>query len=287
MKRILGTVAIATVVAGGTVLAFTSLASAQGRAGAGPDVFVLEGLGSTIGVAIRDLTAGEATGDAAAGGVLIDRVEADSPASQAGFRQGDIAVEFDGERIRSARQFARLVRETPPGRPVTVVVVRGGSRETLKVTPQARTAANVLPGLSERIERGLRRLPRDFEFDFDFDFDWPGDAGALSRGRLGAALTALSPQLAEYFGVKQGLLVASVEPDSSAARAGLRAGDVIMTVGGTAVQRPSDVTRALRQLQPGSTTEVRVMREKKEVALTVTAPERPAPRRRVIRGVTA
>jgi S1-C subfamily serine protease len=170
---------------------------------------------------------------------------------------------------------------------VSVAVLRSGSRETVSVTPGARTAGDLVPpDLPQRIERSLRRLPRNLDFDFDFDFDFPDAPAALSRGRLGASLTTLSPQLAEYFGVKQGLLVASVEPDSSAARAGLRAGDVITAVAGTAVQRPSDVSRALRQVQPGSTAELRVIRDKKEVTLTVTAPERPAPRRR-LRGVTA
>jgi S1-C subfamily serine protease len=234
---------------------------------------------------VRDLTSQEATGEAARGGAVIDEVVAGTPAAQAGFKPGDVVVEFDGERIRSARQFTRLVRETPPGRAVSVAVLRSGSRETVSVTPGARTAGDLVPpDLPQRIERSLRRLPRNFDFDFDFDF--PDAPGVVSGGRLGASLTTLNPQLAEYFGAKQGLLVASVEPDSSAARAGLRAGDVITAVGGTAVQRPSDVSRALRQVQPGSTAELRVIRDKKEVTLTVTAPERPAPRRR-LRGVTA
>jgi S1-C subfamily serine protease len=286
MKRIVGAVAV-IVMLSAAVLLFTSAVTAQNRAPAAPDSLILDALGSTIGVAVRDLTSQEASGEAARGGAVIDEVVAGTPAAQAGFRPGDVVVEFDGERIRSARQFTRLVRETPPGRTVSVAVLRSGSRETVSVTPEARTAGDLVPpDLPERIERSLRRLPRNLDFDFDFDFDFPDAPAALSRGRLGASLTTLSPQLAEYFGVKQGLLVASVEPDSSAARAGLRAGDVITTVGGTAVQRPSDVSRALRQVQPGSTAELRVMRDKKEVTLTVTAPERPAPRRR-LRGVTA
>jgi serine protease Do len=219
--------------------------------------------------------------------VWIDDVREGTPAARAGFRPGDVVVEFDGERIRSARQFSRLVRETPPGRAVSAAVLRGGSREAVTVTPEARTAGNLAPDLADRIERGLRRLPRDLDLDLDFDFDFQGRTAILPRVRLGATLTTLNPQLAEYFGVKEGLLVTSVDAESSAARAGLRAGDVITTVGGTAVQTPSDVTRAMRRVQPGSATEVRVIREKKEVTLTVTAPERPVPPRRTIRGVSA
>jgi C-terminal processing protease CtpA/Prc len=286
ITRIVGGVAIVATLSG--LLVFATLAAAQGRGRTAPDALVLEGLGSVIGVSIRDLTPAETTGDASRGGVFIDEVVEGTPAAQAGFTQGDIVVEFDGERIRSARQFTRLVRETPPGRAVTVAVVRGGSRETVNVTPEARTAGSLVPGLADRIERSLRRLPRDLNFDFDFDVQ--GNRTVIGpRGRLGATLTSLSPQLAEYFGVKEGLLVASVEPDSSAARAGLRAGDVITAAGGTAVRTASDVTRALRQAQPGATTELRVMREKKELTLSVTAPERPAPRAPRIRtrGVTA
>jgi S1-C subfamily serine protease len=68
-------------------------------------VIMLDGRGSSIGVSIRDLDADEAarTQGASAGGVLIEEVEAESPAQKAGIRKGDVIVEFDGERVRSAR----------------------------------------------------------------------------------------------------------------------------------------------------------------------------------------
>jgi membrane-associated protease RseP (regulator of RpoE activity) len=56
-------------------------------------------------------------------GVRIDEVEEESPAEKAGFQKGDVVTEFDGERVRSARQFTRLVSETPPGRQVTAIVI--------------------------------------------------------------------------------------------------------------------------------------------------------------------
>ena len=71
----------------------------------------LEGPGSSIGVTVRDQT-----GDAP--GVVIDSVREDTPATRAGLQKGDVVVEFDGERARSAQQFTRLVRETAPGRSV-------------------------------------------------------------------------------------------------------------------------------------------------------------------------
>lgn len=282
MKKILATgvavlvlAAAAVVVVAVAAVAVTWPAEAQSR----PDVLTLEGLGSTIGVSVRDLTAEEASPSAVQSGVMIDDVREGTPAASAGFRRGDIVVEFDGERVRSARHFARIVRETRAGREVRATIVRGGAREVLNVTPRARGAADLvdLPEIRREIERGWRGLPP--EFDFDFDFDLPGDRiDNLFRGGLGATLTPLNPQLAEYFGVKDGLLVASVQPESRAARAGLKAGDIITAVGGTAVRTPSDVSRAVRGAQPGTTTELRVTREKKELTLTVPAAEPRAPR---------
>ena len=281
MKRIVGAVAMIAIV--GAALLFTTRASAQNRVA--PGTFILEGPGSAIGVTVRDLSSQEAAGDAARGGAVIDGVQSGTPAAQAGLTAGDVVLEFDGERVRSARQFTRLVRETPPGRVVQVTVLRGGSRQTISVTPEARTARGLVPdGLQDRIERSLERLPRNFDFDFDFDF--PRDpARILSRGRLGASVAPLTAQLAEYFGVKEGVLVESVQADSPASRAGLRAGDVITSIGGNAVRSPADVTRALRGLEPNATIEMRVMRDRKETTLTVTAPDRPRPRG--ARGVTA
>ena len=65
----------------------------------------LVGPGSSIGVTVRD----------ADSGVVVQEVRADSPASRAGVKEGDVVTEFDGERARSAAQFTRLVRETAPG----------------------------------------------------------------------------------------------------------------------------------------------------------------------------
>jgi len=229
--------------------------------------------GSEIGVSVRELRSEEAA--ASREGVFVEDVRADSPASRAGLRTGDIVVEFDGERVRSVRQFTRLVRETPPGRAVKATVVRGGSRQALDITPQqSRRASIVLPDVELEIERGMRALPRDF----DFDFDLPAGPGA--RRRLGVTLTPLSDQLAAYFGAAEGVLVSAVEADSPAAQAGVRAGDVVTAVGGRAVRSPSDVTRAIRDAPAGAALEIRLLREKKELTVKATIPDRrPAPSR--------
>lgn len=274
MRKILVLAAVLAVVA--AVLAFTWPVQAQGvRRAQGP--LLLEGLGSSIGVSVADVAADDAVKGVEGGGVRVTVVGENTPASRAGVRTGDVVVEFDGERIRSARQFARVVRETRPGRAVRVAVVRGGNRETLDVTPESREFGDFGAEISRQVERGLRSLPRDF--DFDFNFNGPGDRLRLTSGaRLGAALAPLTPQLAEYFGVRDGLLVASVEADSSAARAGLKAGDVVTAVRGRDVRTAAEVTRELRQAEPGTNLELRVTRDRKPLTITVPAPERPAAR---------
>ena len=92
---------------------------------------VLDGRGSQLGVMVSDVDATATTG-----GVQIDEVNDDSPAEKAGIKSGDVIVEYDGERVRSARQFTRLVQETPEGRTVKIGLLRDGKRQTVDATPE-------------------------------------------------------------------------------------------------------------------------------------------------------
>src|SRR5262245_26016383 len=195
MKRVVITAAIGAVILIAAGVALAPAISAQtGRLGGRAPDLVTPGPGSTIGVSVRDLRTEEAQKtNAGEGGAYIDDVREDTPAGRAGFMRGDIVIDFDGERVRSARHFTRLVRETPDRRTVSATVVRDGTRQTLSVTPEAPEPFSIdrLPDVSREIERGLRRFPPDFSFDLDFD---PPDVIITGRGRLGATSMPMTEQ---------------------------------------------------------------------------------------------
>ena len=150
--------------------------------------------GSRIGLSIEDVTEDDAVNEGAA----VRDVLPDSPAESAGFVDGDVVVEFDGERVRSARQLTRLVQETPAGRTVGTAVMRDGRRVELDVTPESGAIAAVpsLEILGERLGNVYSRIAPEVGRNFTFDV-WtrPGTA------RLGVNVQELSSQLADYFGV--------------------------------------------------------------------------------------
>lgn len=268
------------------VVATAVVAGAQGRPtpnGNGSDAFDVFGLGSTLGISVDDPSqdALRAARLNEAGGAVVVRVNPDSPGQQAGLAVGDVIVEYDGERVRSAQQLVRLVRETPAGRRVTCTAVRSGDRRTFDVTPVRRSAMSAfppLPDIRRDVERSLRNVPRQFDFDFDVE-EWAPSLPFGARGRLGATLSPLGDQLARYFGVKQGLLVTFVATDSPAGRAGLIAGDVLTAVDGQAVSRSSEVAARVRRADPGAVLTLTITRDKKEQTLTVTLPSDGAPAR--------
>lgn len=225
----------------------------------------LEGPGSSIGVTVRDQP-----GDAS--GVVIDSVREGTPATRAGLQKGDVVVEFDGERARSAQQFTRLVRETAPGRSVKMTVVRDGSRRTLDITPETRDSVTLqqFPQVTADV---FRALPRDFEFSFDQRGHW-GEGFFGTPRRMGVSIVPLSDQLATYFGVKEGVLVSEVSSGTPAATAGVQAGDVITAVNGRSVMSSADLVREVREAEPGSTIDVRVTRNHKEMTVKVALPQR-------------
>ena len=152
-------------------------------------MMMLDGRGSQIGVTARD-------DEATAAGVRIEAVDADGPAQRAGLRAGDVVTEFDGERVRSARQFSRLVQEAAPGRHVSVAVQRDGQRQTLEVTPEDRVAtwapnidADEIRRDVERSLEGLRDLRRQDMSALRFRMDVPR---LRSRARLGVQVDRLT-----------------------------------------------------------------------------------------------
>lgn len=193
-------------------------------------------------------------------GVEITNVDKDSPAGKAGLQTGDVVQKYQGQRVEGLEQFVRFVRETPPGRSVTMEVIRAGSPVTL----------SAVMGKRERSMRSLNIMPPDVRVIMP---DVPKAMMSWSSGYLGIEGEALgSSQLAGYFGVKEGVLVRSVMKDSAADKAGIQAGDVITKVDGVSVNAPRDITSALRAAD-GKTFPVTVVRDKRELAVSVSIEE--------------
>jgi serine protease Do len=248
-------------------------------------VQILSGRGSQLGVTIRDVEESDAkTGKlAATSGVVIEEVSEDSPAAKAGLKKGDVVVEFDGERVRSVRQFTRLVRETPAGRKIQTSVMRDGQKVNLSVEPREGGSFSYF-GDGDKLN-----VLRDFAGDFPFGVPAPAKPAPpatpmppkpplpafpdfdtfvwRSGNSLGITVGDLSDQLAQYFGTKDGVLVTSVADNSAAAKAGIKAGDVITSFNGTEVTSPSDLRRRLQGLQDGDEFTVGIVRDKKATTL--------------------
>jgi S1-C subfamily serine protease len=232
---------------------------------------IVQGAGTaSIGVTIRDVTGDDASTARLTppAGVYVDSVREGSPAARAGFQAGDIVVEFDGERVRSASHFTRLVQESVVERQVAAVVVRGTSKQTLNVVPEASSASNfILRGVPQL---NLQR-PNPREFNFELDGGARRFALPATGATLGVSVTPLSDQLASYFGVTQGVLVNEVTSGSPAAAAGVRAGDVLTAINGETVTSAADITRALRARR-GESVEISVTRDRKSQTLKATIP---------------
>ena len=229
-----------------------------------------------LGVSTRDVTAEEAKAAGLDGvtGALVSEVAAGSAAAKAGLLAKDVIVSVDGERIRSARQLARVIGESPDGRALPIAYVRGTDRHTGSITPEAPAAGTLSfrrePGRVMELERRREIGPgRDVQ-PFVFRNAPDGLRIRVARGRLGVTLQPLEEQLAAYFGVKEGALVSHVADASAAARAGIQAGDVITTVNGTPVKNAGDVANHLRDAEDGKTVAVGIVRNRQAQTITVT-----------------
>lgn len=237
--------------------------------------------GGFLGIGLADLE-GEGRG------ARVQSVEPGSAAEKAGVKEGDVVVRFDGEAVRSAAQLSRLVGETPAGRSLPLEVTRGGATQKLTVTlgerrmrvfegrdfpgmrqfefelpePPEPPAAPSAPGVPH-----APRAPRAWSWNFgeggDLLHALPGLGGPR---KLGLAYIDMGEQLAAAYKLagRGGVLVTAVDADGPAAKAGVKAGDVILKLDGKAIGDAGDLRDAVAAAEAG-----------KEVTLTVQRDGRP------------
>ncbi len=220
-------------------------------------------------------------------GAYVMDVQEDSPAEEAGIREGDVIVAVDGHRLLEpldselerridedgtlpVERLMSLAREWEAGDEVRITYLRDG-RETTVTIEAEKSLWDVRLGrmggqLSEigpRLQRQmapLRDQLRDLRSREGDRIVWQGEPGTFVFGRGAAAgleLRTLNPDLGSYFGTTEGVLVLEVDEDSTL---GLRAGDVILTVGDRDVDEASDVRRILSTYEDGETVRFQVMR---------------------------
>jgi membrane-associated protease RseP (regulator of RpoE activity) len=201
-------------------------------------------------------------------GAEITMVDQDAPAGKAGLREHDVIVSLNGTPIESTAQLRRMIKETPPGRVVTLGISRDGQPMTVKVQLADRHKAM---DWSPKVKVEIPRLP---DMPAMPDFDMPVSVIISHQSmRSGLIVENITQQLGEFFGVKgaNGVLVRSVEKGSSGEKAGFRAGDVITKVDDQPVHDSSDFTHALRS-SSGKSASITVMRDRHEQNLTLTLP---------------
>ena len=210
-------------------------------------------------------------------GVEVTHVDENSPASKAGLKENDIILEVNNQKVEDGGQFARTIGETSPGTKVNLTIWRSGTTQNITTTLEARPAQYfAFPG-----PEGTWVTPMPPEPPMG----WDGGPFSVLTGqapRVGFEGETLTPQLAAYFGVREGVLVRTVSPKTPAEKAGLKAGDVVTKVSGTPVSSPREISGLVRASH--KTVTFTVMRDHKEITLNIEIAEDrvPAPDREVL-----
>jgi serine protease Do len=188
-----------------------------------------------LGVTIQPMTEALAKsfGLKQAEGALVSSVIKGTPAERAGIKRGDVIVSYRGKKVENVSDLPRLVAETPVGQRVTVGLIRDGKRLEVKVK------------IGKLSEHGQKT-----------------EATGSTPGNLGLSVTDVTPDVAQKYNLQQdkGALITDVAPDSAAADANLRPGDLILEVNNRAVHSAGDFTTAVAHVKKGAILRLLVQR---------------------------
>lgn len=244
-----------------------------------------------LGVDIRDVSDDQLASlkMKEAHGAEVVGVDHDGPACKAGIEVHDVILQVNGQNIEGSEQLRRILRETPAGRQVSFVVSRDGQQRNVNTQMANREEVEKLAWENRYTVPEPEGSSSIFRLHGNSFFkSSPSSAGSLkgthsflgtsmlvSSSYTGAKLEVMGPQLAEFFGAQgsAGLLVRQVDPNSPAAEAGLKAGDVVVKLNSRQVVSGSDWTKTIHENR-GKQVDVVILRDKKEQTLTLRPDEK-------------
>jgi S1-C subfamily serine protease len=210
-------------------------------------------------------------------GAEVTLVDHDAPAGKSGLKVHDVILQLDGQPVENAEQLKHRLLDMPSGRTVSFLVNRDGAPLTINVQLCDREE------LEHKAWSRHKTVPEPAPpTRSGFSQTFVGRPSTAVTGILdtvmpkglyvGAELNPVRTQLADYFGVTSGtgLLVENVDYQSPAARAGLKAGDVVVKVESQQMTSKGDWVKAIRNHR-GHLVQVTVMRNKQEQVLTMSA----------------
>jgi hypothetical protein len=210
-------------------------------------------------------------------GARVAGVTPGGPADRAGVQTGDLVTRVNGTRLavsgseddefqsRPAERLLRIASRLEPGDTVRLDVRRGA--QTLQLTFVAEATD---------MDRVVERMRIPMMREFQGPMMEPGEPRmrvfAFGGGPRDLELVAVNPGLGDYFGTTEGLLVVDVGADTSF---GLRAGDVILQIGGRRPQSPAHAMRILSTYEAGEDVRFDIMRQKRRASVNGRTPRRP------------
>ena len=219
-------------------------------------------------------------------GATLSAVTPGGPAAKAGLKSGDIVTRIDGKSLTASDNFRREINQSLPGvrlveyasrlRPndtISVEYRRGGTRHTASlVTGDEVLTLEVFPDggeFSMQVPRGITLQRTPFRGTIRGE-QLPGGAMAYSLAFGGGPLAdlelaPLNPDLGQYFGTSEGVLVINVPGESSL---GVKGGDVILSVDGRKATSPNSLLRVLRSYDEGESFRLDIMRNKSRISVT-------------------
>lgn len=178
-----------------------------------------------LGLEPRDISPDAAKTLGVAKGALVNSVDEDTPAGQAGIRPMDVIVEINGKPIVDALTLRRTVTEIKPGTKIPIVLLRDGKKESLQLI------------VGEKLAKVAQ-------------------APEATKSKLGLSVQDLSPDLAEKLGLNpdvKGVVVKSVDDDGAAGRANppITPGVLITKINSQTIKSVSDYNKAVSELKSG------------------------------------
>jgi S1-C subfamily serine protease len=209
-------------------------------------------------------------------GAVVTNIDHDAPAGgQKGLRVSDVVLSINGQNIENATQFNATLHELPPGRWVSLVIVREGNQETIslqlvdrrsmeryvwnKLNSRQDSGTGTATGLNILSNSGAGDVPSAGGFHMPF---------FGNELKVGAIVEPLSQQMSDYLGIPSGLLVKQVARHTEAEAAGLHEYDIILRVGPEAIKTTADWDRTLKANQ-GKQVQLAILRDSRQQTLTL------------------